>query len=94
MIDKYRDVPRHSLAKAREIGHKYYWSDEPCKHGHVFYRLTKNHQCVMCRKQYHSTWSINRRVARESEVSTVNGALRRKIEDKLEELRLCKLTDY
>jgi hypothetical protein len=85
---KYTDIPKVSLAKARKEGLKYYWTDEPCKHGHVFFRRVDTHKCVMCQDRHHVTHQT-KKVTKASE-SAVNGNLRRAIENKLLDLQLAK----
>jgi hypothetical protein len=36
------------LEQARDEGHRYYWSGEPCKRGHRTWRLTVCRSCYAC----------------------------------------------
>ncbi len=43
-----------SAKEARASGSKYYFTQKPCKHGHVSKRLTKTSHCVVCASlKYH-----------------------------------------
>ena len=37
-----------SRTEARRVGNKYYFTNEPCKNGHLVHRCTANSSCVQC----------------------------------------------
>lgn len=88
---RFADVVKVSLAKARKEGLKYYWTDEPCKHGHRFFRYTKNQACVKCTQVHgRETRHVQRQTRREKLGIAVNGEVRRAIENKLLDLQLAR----
>lgn len=38
------------------LGHSYYFSGSPCKHGHIALRRSKSGECLVCRRISTSTW--------------------------------------
>lgn len=40
-----------SMAAAAAVGSRYYFTGDPCPHGHVFARYTKGGRCVYCTRQ-------------------------------------------
>lgn len=86
---KYGDVAKVGLVTARKQGLKFYWTDGPCKRGHIAFRYTSNGNCVQCeaerKKRMQNTMY---RIRDENLGIHVNGKTRRAIEDKLLDMQL------
>ncbi len=55
--DNDNELPR-TRAEAKAVGSKFYFTGEPCKHGHVAARLTSNRCCVTCSAKRTEEWRI------------------------------------
>jgi hypothetical protein len=49
-------------AEAKAEGLRTYFTDEPCTHGHIAPRLTRNKECIACRKERLRAWRARKRV--------------------------------
>lgn len=43
--------------EAREVGSKYYFTGNPCNHGHTTKKLASNYGCYACSKIKYNTWA-------------------------------------
>ncbi|MBG23769.1 MAG: hypothetical protein CMF22_10640 [Idiomarinaceae bacterium] len=46
-MDEFKDLPK-SYSEAMKRGSEFYFTNKPCKNGHIYKRRTKNRYCVMC----------------------------------------------
>lgn len=46
----------HTRKEALFLGHSQYFSENPCKHGHVSPRRSKSGECIACRQSRTSAW--------------------------------------
>lgn len=61
-----------NLQDARNKGHKFYFTGNPCKYGHIVKRRVSNRNCVECERilgrtdnhQKHSKNSLNKKITR------------------------------
>lgn len=49
-----------SLAEAKALGAKHYFTGKPCRNGHVSGRLTSSRKCIECGRQHGKTWYAGR----------------------------------
>jgi len=58
-------------AKLRNL--KYYFTDKPCKHGHISERIVRNGECLTCQQMRHNSEKFKERKRKYSKEITKNG---------------------
>lgn len=84
LTTRHATIAKLPLIEARLQGLPLYWSGKPCPHGHLEYRVTRNHECMGC----------VRRKNRSTPDQLIQAHKRREIEIRLEQLELEREYDY
>jgi len=87
---KYGDLKKLDRLAAQRSGQSHYWPEDPCMHGHMFWRTVGGGRCVMCERRYNQQARNKRlRAKDESRMLDIDALLEeRRLQRELKEMEL------